>query len=179
MPEHSTNPFLEALHAGLSPIPVFPGTKQPACSWKRYQTEPVEDLIAMGWHERGFGIGLVCGAVSGRLMALDFEAGIMDRLIEVAQAMRNEELEATFTSWMNGYCESTPRGGMHILVHLEGDGPCPPNEVFARDKTGNVLIETRGEGGFVIVAPTPGYQLLSGGFGDLTYSTLDLLNRHG
>jgi len=179
MPESTPNPFIEALHAGLSPIPVRAGSKVPAVQWKQYQVEPVDELTANEWHLKGYGIGLVCGQVSGRLMCLDFEAGVMDQFMEIAQRMRHAKMEAAFTSWLNGYSESTPSGGLHVLIRLQGEGPCPPNEKIARDRNGKVLIETRGEGGYVIVAPTPGWKLINGGFGTITYSTLDLISRHG
>jgi putative DNA primase/helicase len=65
----------------------------------------------------------------------------------------------------NGYVEMTPSGGIHWLYRI--DGEVPGNTKLARkpgdeDKV-EVLAETRGEGGFVIVAPTNGTCHPSGG----------------
>jgi hypothetical protein len=65
----------------------------------------------------------------------------------------------------NGYVEVTPSGGLHWLYRI--DGEVPGNTKLARRPGENggvdVLAETRGEGGFVIVAPTNGTCHPSGG----------------
>jgi hypothetical protein len=65
----------------------------------------------------------------------------------------------------NGYVEMTPSGGIHWLYRI--DGEVPGNTKLARKPGENdridVLAETRGEGGFVIVAPTNGTCHPSGG----------------
>jgi putative DNA primase/helicase len=65
----------------------------------------------------------------------------------------------------NGYVEMTPSGGIHWLYRIEGI--VPGNTKLARrpGENGNidVLAETRGEGGFVIVAPSNGTCHPSGG----------------
>ena len=117
----AVNPFVEARNAGISPIPVKAGTKIPAVAWKAFQTEICSELHAVEWgNGADFGIGVVTGEVSGRLMAIDIEAGFVERLAGLAEALADVELEATFRSWVDGYSESTPRGGLHILVRLEG-----------------------------------------------------------
>jgi hypothetical protein len=68
---------------------------------------------------------------------------------------------------VNGYAEQTPSGGVHVFCRL-ADGAVPGNTKLAcRPATDDelaanpadkikVLIETRGEGGFAVVAPSNG-----------------------
>ena len=174
MPDHTSNPFIEARNADLSPIPVRPGSKVPAVTWKQFQVEICSELQAVEWgNGGGYGIGLVTGEVSGRLMCIDIEAAFMDGhgMMELRRRLVGDLYDVLW-SWISGYSESTPSGGLHILVRLEGDGACPRNEVFAADAAGKPLIETRGEGGYVLVAPTPGYVQGSGGFDEIAYCTM-------
>ena len=175
MPESSANPFTEGRNAGISMIPVVEGKKVPAVAWKSFQVEICSELQAVEWGSNGqnFGVGAVTGEVSGRLMAIDIEAAFVPRLGELAQRMRAAGVYEVWMSWLGGYHESTPRGGLHVLVRLEGEGRCPPNEKFAHGADGEVIIETRGEGGYVLVAPTAGYTLGSGGFEVIVYCTLE------
>ena len=169
------NPFIEGRNAGISMIPVVEGKKVPAISWKQFQVEICSELQAVEWGSNGqsFGVGAVTGEVSGRLMAIDIEAAFVPRLGELAQRMRAAGVYEVWMSWLGGYHESTPRGGIHVLVRLEGEGPCPRNDKLAFGADGEVIIETRGEGGYVLVAPTPGYTLGSGGFEVIVYCTLE------
>ena len=173
--------FVAAGQAGISSTPVDTSTKAAMRRWKEFQDHIPELLELQAWDQAGHNIAVICGQVSGRLMCLDFEVGFMGRMAELAEALRDVELEATFTSWIDGYCESTPRGGLHILVRLEGEGPCLRNDKFAFDTDSKVLIETRGEGGYVIVAPSRngerGWDLLSGGFDKIVYTTLEEWSR--
>jgi len=167
------NAFIEARNAAISSIPVRPGSKVPAIAWKGFQSEICSELEATEWgNGDSYGIGLITGEVSGRLMCIDIEARFMPRIGELVEALKADECYATFYGWVGGYCEETPSGGMHVLVRLEGSGPCPPNERFAMAADG-VLIETRGEGGYVVVAPTPGWKLTHGGFTSIAYATLE------
>ena len=88
-----------------------------------------------------------------------------------------------------GYCEDTPNGGIHWLyrcVEIGGNTklaqrPTRPDEQKDEHDRIKVLIETRGEGGFVITAPSNGtvhptgraYALRSGGFASIDTITSD------
>jgi hypothetical protein len=75
--------------------------------------------------------------------------------MEAAGAAGLTDLMATVA---RGCVEQSAGGGLHIFLRVS-DGPAKPNTKLAHAGTGpnrHVVAETRGEGGFVIVAPTPG-----------------------
>jgi hypothetical protein len=157
--------------AGVSVIPArADGTKAPMGSWKAWTTALPEPAEVEHWFTGGYpGVGLVCGAVSGGLEMLELEgraveAGAVERLSEHITAAGLAEL---WQRLVFGYCEATPSGGLHLLYRVTGE-PVPGNTKLARrpataaeleldpkDRL-KVLAETRGEGGFVVVAPSHG-----------------------
>lgn len=170
MIDGSSHHFTEARREGFSPVPVDTHTKRPLVAWRRYQSEAADELTCAGWDQASHNIGVVCGAVSGRLMCLDFEGDFMERAIELAP-----DAHVLLTTWSRGYLEATPSGGRHVLVRLEGSGPLEGNRKLACDPSGHTLVETRGEGGYVIVAPSrngaAGWELLRGGLESVCYVT--------
>lgn len=150
------------------------GTKAPVGLWKKYQSERAGESQFKYWYdnddpqEPDYGIGVVCGEISGQLEMFEAEgravtAGIIPRLINALIEDGQADLWATIST---GYVELSPGGGFHWYFRV--DGPARHNTKLARrpateaelaedpkDKI-KVLIETRGEGGFVVVAPTPG-----------------------
>lgn len=177
MPESNILQTAIAAHtAGLCPIrAVTDGRKAPFGEWKRWMGErPGLDDIQT-WFKNWPNVGIVCGAISDRLVCIEFE-GRFHRPSAV-NALKAAGLFEMFSSWMTGYMEETPSGGVHILVHYGGDGPVPGNTKIALDAQRETLIETRGEGGFVIVAPSNGtthssgkaWKLFSGGFDSIAW----------
>ena len=119
-------------------------------------------------------MGFVCGGASGGLELFEFDADFYDEFKATAAAVGLGELVKRIEA---GYVERSPGGGWHLLYRcpeLRGSAklaqqPGPPD---AKGRpTVEVLIETRGEGGYVVVAPTFGkvhpsgksYKLLKGG----------------
>lgn len=164
---------VEALGLGFSVVPpAEDGTKRPGVeSWKRYQESPptVEELDE--WYEGTgrTGVGVVCGAVSGGLEMLEFEGRARALIPEFRELCQAAGLDDLLRHIVNGYREKTPSGGVHLLYR------CPDpegNTVLARDASGEVTIETRGEGGYVVTAPSFGdvhptgkpWSLVRGGF---------------
>jgi len=159
--------------AGCSVIPILPdGTKKPLIQWKPYtQAQPSREDVGYWFNPSSrSGIGVICGAVSGGLEMLELEG----------RAASGADLEKIYSecdkrniSWLfatlleQGYAEWTPSGGLHFLYRIT-DHVVPGNTKVARrpaneaelaekpDDKVKVLAETRGEGGYVIVAPTGG-----------------------
>ena len=151
----------QAVDHGISVVAArMDGTKRPVGEWKQYQRR----LAAGDELDRWFGdtqeaIGVICGRVSGGLEMIEFEGraikdGTYTRFQEAMLASGLADLWRRIT---DGYQETTPSGGLHVFYrceHIEG------NKKLARRRTDHgeiqVLIETRGEGGFVVIAPTTG-----------------------
>jgi putative DNA primase/helicase len=135
------------------------GTKAPALkTWRQFQSQrPTRDQVGK-WLSNGAydGFGVICGAVSGQLEMLELEGrAVADGMLEqVTELADNSGLGPLWARVTAGYLEQTPSGGIHILYRVTGDAK--PNTKLARNADGLVLAETRGEGGFVVVAPSAG-----------------------
>jgi len=165
---------VQLTEAGLSVIPIRPdGTKKPATNWKQFQSQ-IADSHAL---KRGFcsgsnGIAIVAGAVSGNLEVLDFDDSTCFKpWWELAV-----EILGGDESLMKLPMVRTPSGGFHLYYRCK-DGVERNQKLALRkgpDGKHRVLIETRGEGGYVIAPGSPAdchelklpYELL--GDGDLT-----------
>jgi putative DNA primase/helicase len=138
------------------------GTKKPGVgSWDRYKTErPDRDQTDM-WAISTDGIGMVCGAISGNVEMLELEAAAADLLPVFLAAV--SEADPELLAALGAYLERTPTGGYHFLYRVDGpvagntklaSRPREPDEASpARRLT---LIETRGEGGWTVLAPSAG-----------------------
>ena len=158
------------LNSGLSILPITE-TKQPAItSWRNYQTQlaTIDDLTySLG---NAFGIAVIGGNVSGQVEVIDIDSkydltGTM--LGDYCQMIKDNAPEIlpklTVAKTMNG--------GYHFIYKLpigvvEGNKklasrPATTSEAEQGDKV-KVLFETRGEGGYFAVAPTPGYEIARG-----------------
>jgi hypothetical protein len=160
---------LEFANQGISVVPVATdGTKRPGiASWKQYQETRPTTAELMTWFADAQGVGVICGKVSGNLEMLELEGrAVADKMhLDLKEMAGNAGLGEVWDRINNGYVEMTPSGGIHWLYRI--DGEVPGNTKLARkpgdeDKV-DVLAETRGEGGFVIVAPTNGTCHPSGG----------------
>ncbi len=160
---------LELANQGISVVPVATdGTKRPGLpSWKEYQERrPTTDEL-MRWFADAEGVGIICGKVSGNLEMLELEGRAVSAKIhvQIKEIALSSGLSDLWTKLNTGYVETTPSGGIHWLYRIEGE--VPGNTKLARKPGENggidVLAETRGEGGFVIVAPSQGRCHPSGG----------------
>ena len=165
-----------ALDAGISVVPPREdGTKAPLGSWRIFQERLpyLQELDEWYRADNNQGIGVVCGAVSGNLEALDFDRhSAYEDFIERARETGLSELVDRIEA---GYLESTPKGRHWLWRCSEISG----NTKLANNEEQEVLIETRGEGGYVIVAPSSGsihpsgepYELLQGSIDTITAIT--------
>lgn len=99
---------------------------------------------------------MACGSLSGGVEVIDIDAKNDPQLFDKLQKALNE-FGVTLTD--DVVYQTTINGGMHIIYKTaKSEG----NQVLARAEDGKTLIETRGEGGYVVIAPSPGYQLRQG-----------------
>lgn len=162
------------------------GTKSPMFQWKRgeqnFQEIPADLSLVREWFENRWpnaGVAVICGKVSGNLELLELEGRAYsdENIALIEQACRERGIYEVWRSLVTqSYVELSPAGGLHILYRIT-DLPVPGNEKVAtrpaRDDELNeserairqqnpqarftrVLVETRGEGGYVVVAPTGG-----------------------
>lgn len=159
-----TQPARKFLEAGYSVIPLqLDGSKSPVGSWKPYQTRRATEHELVQWFGNGqpCGLGVVAGGVSGNLHILDFDhqaeqiferfwndaerqlPGISQRLVVVATPRPGRQV------WFR---QTSAPPGNQILAYSD---PLPTGE---QDADGDpalqpqVLVETRGSGGYVAAA---------------------------
>ncbi|HEY7822265.1 MAG TPA: bifunctional DNA primase/polymerase, partial [Acidimicrobiia bacterium] len=165
MPEQQTS--LEVLldaarrwyDAGCCVVPSHQDrSKRPHTSWSKYQTDRPSWLQVQQWLDSGDydGIGVITGRVSGNLELIEIEGhaiadGAVDKLMASAEQHQCADLLRRVIAGCSG---RSAGGGLHLYVKVT-DEPALPNTRLAYDQTRKILAETRGEGGFAIVAPTP------------------------
>ncbi|MFF3643427.1 phage/plasmid primase, P4 family [Streptomyces sp. NPDC002564] len=180
------------------------GTKAPAGQWKQAQSDRATTEQLHTWFDGGHpGLGIILGAVSGGLEMIEFEGRAIDENVHDAygEIVEASGLGDIWNAIKRGYCERTPSGGYHLIYRVDGGSVLPntklarrtaapdelngqeravlaekPAKVFFRD-----LIETRGEGGFVVTAPSHGpvhetgrpWELATGGPASIATITAD------
>jgi hypothetical protein len=147
-----------AITQGLCVVPPREdGTKAPdAPSWKEFQARrPTRDELNT-WYRGGkrHGIGLVCGDISGGLELFEFEAlAVKQGLVEQwGERMRDIGAHELLMRLADGYSETSASGGLHFLYRCA----TTRTEKLASTIEHRTLIETKGEGGYVIIAPSHG-----------------------
>ena len=165
-PTRATDELLEAARrwydAGCCVVPSHQDkSKRPHTSWTRYQTERPSWLQVQQWLDSGDydGIGVITGRVSGNLELLEIEGhaladGALDKLMATAKEYAQVGAEDLLRRVLAGCTGRSAGQGMHTYIKVT-DEPALPNTRLAYDQTRKILAETRGEGGFAIVAPTP------------------------
>lgn len=132
------------------------GSKRPVGEWQQWQRQRPPATTLLQWFTTGHeGIGVVCGHVSGGLEMFEMEGRFVERggLARFVEAVKAAGIGDVFDRLVSGYSVASPSGGLHFHFKVS-DGPALPNTKLARD--GDVLMETRGEGGFVVVPPSSG-----------------------
>jgi hypothetical protein len=169
----------DLLHAGLSAIPCKMPEKRPALTeWSKYQKQ----LPAIGEHQFNGALGIITGKISGNVFVLDIDTKydltgtLLERLRnEVGPAFWNQILTTT-------YVQHTINKGLHIFLRcdqIEGNQKLASRVTTDEEKTKEplektkVLLETRAEGGFIVVAPTPGYEVLTGSLQNIGFISIE------
>jgi putative DNA primase/helicase len=138
------------------------GGKRPFGAWKSYQAErlPWDQLERLLASRQFTGIGVLTGATSGNVEMIEIEGPLdlaLKRLAKVAAKAREYAqigMDDLLQRLAKGCAEQSAGGGLHLFYFVT-DGPALGNTKLAH-ADGKVIAETRGEGGFVVVAPTTG-----------------------
>ena len=184
---------LDYARAGLCVLPADGQAKRPAvASWKEYQRRLPSETELRTWFATDRPLCLLTGAVSGNLELLDFDgAGEKFAWWRQLVTLRAPELAARLV------LERSPSGGWHVLyrcqspvcgnirlaqravvvvndaeVELYGKR-YQPRRVGDRWEIVLTLIETRGEGGIFLCAPSPGYAWVQGDVRNLPVLTVE------
>lgn len=144
--------------AGLSIVPpAQDGTKRPnppnGGGWKNYQHHRATLSLLTQWYDPNnglTGIGVVCGKVSGGLECLDFDS--MDGWAAFLDLAEHCGMKPLIDRIWAGYGELTPRGA-HLLYRCS---EITGNTKLAKDSDGKVFLESRGDGGYIIISPSHG-----------------------
>jgi hypothetical protein len=127
---------------------------------------------------------VVTGSVSANLEAIDFDhPSALDEWFEVLSSNYPSTADRVSKECV---IVGTPSGGHHVLYRRQSTPPGnlklaearEPFEVAGKQKT--TIIETRGEGGYVVAPPSDGYRVLSGRYGvipTLTDVEVDALHK--
>ena len=145
------------LAAGLCVLPAIRAEKRPVVGqWKRYRIRLPTEAELSAWFDNGpDAVCIVCGAVSGNAEMIDFDAG--GELFDAWARRIPADLLARLV------VETTQRGGRHVFYRCKA--PVCGNMKLAQRREGDktvTLIETRGEGGLFLCAPTAGYAAIQG-----------------
>ncbi|HQL76545.1 MAG TPA: DUF3987 domain-containing protein, partial [Phycisphaerae bacterium] len=150
--------------------------KRPAVGrWKQYQKRLPTGVELSAWMANNpDAVCILCGQASGNAEILDFDAGgeLFDRWCAKVRTAAPGLLERLVLS-------RTQSDGRHAFYCCQA--PVSGNLKLAQRKAGEkvvTLIETRGEGGLFLCAPTAGYQILQGDLADppvLTEAERDVL----
>ena len=170
--------------AGLSVVPTNSHKIPTVPEWTSFQQEPADEATIRRMFANGESVALIGGAVSGNLEILDFDcAG--EAVKGWADLVKSEDPDL---AGVLPY-ESTPSGGGHIVfrcpeVTIPGAAKLAQKKVLVSgpgkheyaNKTHEAklvngrwyiapcLIETRGEGSYAVVNPSPGYVLKKNDF---------------
>lgn len=154
---------------GLSVIPTHGDSKAPIInSWKQYQKAIASINDIDKWFSNSNSqIAIVCGEVSNNLECLDFDNHYNDieKIFENWKQMVIDNMPGLFEKLV---IETTQNGGYHVFFK---SSKCAGNQKLARrrveDNSIDTFIETRGEGGYVLVAPSTGYTLVQNDFSNI------------
>lgn len=139
--------------------------KRPFTSWKQYQDKHItpEVLIAQIADLRAAGIAIICGKISGNLEVID-----VDCKYDLTGTLYHDLIDTIPHSiFKKLLIIKTKNNGYHLYYRCKtisgnkklAQRKATPEEELNGDKV-LVLIETRGEGGYVVAPPSEGYSVV-------------------
>jgi len=175
-------------NAGLSVIPVgkdklpHANGKDALYRWKKHQSELIEPN---GMFDGAYGLAIVCGkSFQVECIDIDCKYDLTGTLLKDYCELIKSQDENLIKKLV---IEKSVSGGYHFIYKTKkidgnkklAERPASGKELEAnKDETTKVLIETRGEGGYFVCAPTSGYKVMRGNIellNEITEAERDLL----
>lgn len=149
--------------SGLNVLPADRTKKRPLGAWKQWTQErpSFDSVFRLGLQFDA--ICVVCGKTSRGLEIIDFDQ----------KACKFDEFKRMIGETIPFPVESTQSGGKHLAFRSNA---CGRNQKLATNASG-VTIETRGEGGICLIAPSSGYTIESGDWLDVPLISSDERDR--
>ena len=177
----TTQDIEDILELGFNVLPLKTDKTPNIRSWTRLMTEFYDEPIT----DTFIHVGIVCGKISGGLEVIDIDTkyDLDGNLIERLKKIINYQKAHL---WGKLTIAETRSGGLHLLYRTSvsannmklASRPATEEEQKESQETTKVLIETRGQGGYIVGVPSEGYKFLQGDYStvpDLTDEERDIL----
>lgn len=155
----------EYLKAQLSVIPTKEDKLPALPTWKPYQSQRIkeDEVETLFSGDNVKGLAIICGAISGGLEVIDVDTkhDTTGSLWEELRALIEDNLPELYNRLV---IAETKSGGYHIYYRCSS---IAGNLKLSTKLNREVLIETRGEGGYVVTPPTIGYTYIQGEPGNI------------
>ena len=141
-------------------------------SWKGGITD-------LSLYDKANGIGILCGEISGGLECLDFDAHFGDAKENISKFIK--EIQDIYDKYKFPI-EKTQNGGFHFLFRCKQNrgnqklASKPLLDPKTKKWKPDAIIETRGEGGYFVSAPTSGYKIIRNNILDIPEITIEERN---
>ena len=143
---------------GFSILPTKPDKSPHINKWKGVD-------IPLSEFKKDVGIGVKCGAASLGLECLDFDNHFGDAKQVISDYLNQPQVKEIYDKYKLPV-ESTMSGGFHLL--FRSSNPTGNQKLASRARYDeklkrfkpDAIIETRGEGGYFVVAPSKGYKVI-------------------
>jgi hypothetical protein len=170
------------IQVGLSVV-ATDANKRALFSWKKYQQQIISsaEISEQLSHAKAAGLAVICGTVSGGLEVVD-----VDLKNDISGTLWQRLFDALADAGLIKLLKiaKTKSGGYHLYYRcevIEGNKKLSLRAATPAELKDNpqlkqvVIIETRGEAGYVIAPPTPGYEWTEGTLHVLSIDQRDCL----
>lgn len=167
------------LSKGISILPLRSDKRPAVKSWSQYQKNFINLKETSHLFEK---VGIICGEVSGGIEVIDVDlkneileegqVSIMDRLQHKVEIFKPD-------LWDKLVICTTANNGYHIIYKCDtiaGNVKLASREPLPEESGNQVLIETRGSGGYIVAVPSEGYSVKQGRLAEIPKITKEERN---
>lgn len=143
--------------AGIASIAVGED-KRPFQNWREYQVRIPNDMEL----DRTMKTATALAIVAGQVLCIDIDEKCDPTKTIFARYKTRCEEAGLGELWARATIQQTKNKGYHLVFRVEDQSV--RNEKLATLPDRSCLIETRGQGGYFVAYPSPGYTLMQGDF---------------